>query len=137
QFASFSFDVSVGEIFSTLLSGATLYLGKKELFLSGDKFTKWLKDQAITTAFFPPSVLKVTPYEELPNLTTIIAMGEACTSDIVKVWGKERTLINGYGPTEATIGSTAGVCTPDMEKPSIGTPNSNERIYIVDDNLNL
>ncbi|PRS45971.1 non-ribosomal peptide synthetase, partial [Bacillus sp. LNXM10] len=131
QFASFSFDAAVGEIFPTLLSGATLYLGKKELFLSGDKFTKWLKDQAITTAFFPPSVLRVTPYEELPDLKTIITMGEACTSDIVKVWGKERTLINGYGPTEATIGSTAGVCTPDMEKPTIGKVFPNKKVYIL------
>ncbi|MGZ9700032.1 AMP-binding protein, partial [Bacillus safensis] len=79
----------------------------------------------------PPSVLRVTPYEELPDLKTIIAMGEACTSDIVKVWGKERTFINGYGPTEATIGSTAGVCTPDMEKPTIGKVFPNKKVYIL------
>ncbi|WP_459503931.1 AMP-binding protein, partial [Bacillus sp. C1] len=137
QFASFSFDSSVGEIFPTLLTGATLYMARKELLLSGAEFVAWLKENKIASVVFPPSVLRALPYEDLPDLTTIITAGEACSADLVKVWGKGRKFINAYGPTEATVGSTVGLCTEDMEKPPIGKPNHNKKIYIVNRNHQL
>ncbi|WP_440115893.1 amino acid adenylation domain-containing protein [Paenibacillus sp. QZ-Y1] len=131
QFSSFSFDSSVGEIFPTLLNGATLYMARKELLLSGAGFTAWLKANQIASVVFPPSVLRALPYEELPDLTTIITAGEACSPDLVRMWGRGRTFLNAYGPTEATVGSTVGVCTEEMEKPPIGRPIANKKIYIV------
>ncbi|WP_275655005.1 non-ribosomal peptide synthetase [Bacillus safensis] len=137
QFSSFSFDAAVGEIFPTLLSGATLYIVSNELVLSGNEFTKWIEEKKIESIVFPPSMLRVLPHKDLPALKTIITAGEMCTPDLIKKWGGNRTFINAYGPTEATVGSTVATCSSDMEKPPIGRPLPNKKIYIVDKNYNL
>ncbi|MGG3284410.1 amino acid adenylation domain-containing protein [Paenibacillus solani] len=133
QFSSFSFDSSVGEIFPVLLTGATLYMARKELLLSGVEFVSWLREHKIASVVFPPSVLRALPYAELPDLTTVITAGEACSIDLVEKWGEGRTFLNAYGPTEATIGSTIGVCTPELKRITIGKPISNKKIYIVNE----
>ncbi|MFH0070851.1 amino acid adenylation domain-containing protein, partial [Peribacillus sp. NPDC056705] len=133
QFSSFSFDSSVGEIFPVLLTGATLYMARKELLLSGSEFVSWLREHKIASVVFPPSVLRALPYADLPDLTTVITAGEACSIDLVEKWGKGRTFLNAYGPTEATVGSTIGVCTPESERITIGRPISNKKIYIVNE----
>ena len=138
QFASFSFDASVGDVFHTLLSGATLYLLKKENLLEGEGFTKWLHEKRITSIpFIPPSILKTIPYVELPYLKTISTGGESLSIDLVKVWGVNRTFLNAYGPTEATVDSTIGVCVPEMEIMSIGRPIANKKVYILNEQYQL
>ncbi|MFC7443126.1 amino acid adenylation domain-containing protein [Laceyella putida] len=129
QFASISFDSSVAEIFPALFMGATLYLEDRELLLS--ELTQYLKQNRITTAALPPSVLRSVPYEELPDLKTVISAGEACTLDLVQVWGQGRTFINEYGPTEGTVCATLARLTPDMAMVPIGKPIKNQQVYIV------
>ncbi|MEN1935220.1 amino acid adenylation domain-containing protein [Paenibacillus sp. 102] len=137
QVASFSFDTSVSEIFGSLLNGATLYLITKEFLLSGEKFVKWLKQEAITTIEFIPSMLRVLPYEDLPQLQTIRTGGEALTKDLIEKWGKGRTFVNAYGPTETTVDATVAVFQNDTEKIHIGKPICNKKAYIVNEDLQL
>jgi acyl-CoA synthetase (AMP-forming)/AMP-acid ligase II len=54
----------------------------------------------------PPSILSAVPAAELPALRTLITAGEACRPDLIAAWKDGRTLINAYGPTEATVCST-------------------------------
>ncbi|QOS97403.1 amino acid adenylation domain-containing protein [Brevibacterium sp. JNUCC-42] len=133
QFASLSFDASVGDIFHSLLTGATVHLVKKEQLLSGHAFMEWLDEVGITTIpFIPPSVLKELPYAQLPKLKTISTGGEVLPADLVKIWGENRTFLNAYGPTETTVDATIGHCEDMLDKPSIGTPTVNKRVYILD-----
>ncbi|TCW37425.1 bacitracin synthase 3 [Laceyella sacchari] len=132
QFSSISFDAAVGDIFHTLLNGGALYLIKKEQLLDGTGFVQWLKEQRITSMpFIPPSVLRTLPYLDLPDLTTISTGGEACSPDLVKVWGQGRTFLNAYGPTEGTVDATIGVCSPEAETITIGTPIRNKKAYVL------
>ncbi|NJO81276.1 MAG: amino acid adenylation domain-containing protein [Blastochloris sp.] len=131
QFAAFGFDASVFEIFGALLNGATLYLPSERL-LDSELLLGLLRDQAITTATLPPSLLAVLPFIELPALQTLTVAGEACSSDLVDRWGNGRRFINAYGPTETTVWATQAHCAPQSGTPTIGTPIDNTQIYILD-----
>ncbi|MEG3925664.1 MULTISPECIES: amino acid adenylation domain-containing protein [unclassified Microcoleus] len=132
QFASFSFDVSVGEVVMALVSGATLVLASLDSLMLGPALIGLLRDKAITTVALPPTVLALLPPEDLPTLQTVIATGEACNSNLVARWASGRQFFNAYGPTEATIWATLTLCTDGSQKPSIGRPIANTNIYILD-----
>ncbi|WP_242278148.1 AMP-binding protein, partial [Bacillus cereus group sp. BfR-BA-01446] len=53
------------------------------------------------------------------------------------IWGINRTFLNAYGPTEATVDSTIGVCIPEMEIMSIGKPIANKKVYILNEQYQL
>jgi len=134
QFASLSFDASAFEIFITLLSGGTLCLAAKDSLLPGAPLVETLRERSITTVTLPPSVLAVLPSEQLPALQNLIVAGEACTSDVVSRWSEGRNFIDAYGPTEATVCASAAQLT-NGQKPVIGRPIANMRLYILDEEL--
>ena len=135
QFASFSFDAAVSEVFVTLLAGATLCLAPREALLPGPPLMQWLRDQAITTVTLPPSALAVLDVEPLPALQTLIVAGEACPAELVARWKTGRRFLNAYGPTEASVCATVAECEADQRPPSIGRPILNTQIYILDSHL--
>ena len=132
QFAASSFDASVSEIFTTLLKGATLWLSTQERLLPGSDLIELLQESAITTVTFPPTVLATLPDELLPHLHTIVAAGEACSSDIVRRWAKGRRFLNAYGPTETTVCATIAEVFDGSRRPPIGTPIANAQVYVLD-----
>ncbi|RPH96900.1 MAG: amino acid adenylation domain-containing protein, partial [Calditrichaeota bacterium] len=138
QFSSIGFDASVGEILPTLLSGALLVVIDRETMLSASKLVELMEREQVTTAILPPSVLSVLPDNELPHLQLICSAGEACTPDIVKRWSRGRCYVNGYGPTENSVGSTFfPVDSPQSLSTNIpiGRPFDNVRIYVLDRRL--
>jgi amino acid adenylation domain-containing protein len=135
QFASLSFDASIFEIVMAFSTGATLYLARKESLLPGSALLQLLRDNAITIATLPPSVLAVLPAQQLPALRTIISAGEACSIDIVKRWASGRQFFNAYGPTEATVWSTVAELSNSRGNLSIGRPIANTQVYILDSHL--
>ncbi len=139
QFASFSFDASVCEIFLALLNGAELHLASREVILSKIELVRFLNSRQISAITFPPSMLSVLSDEELPYLKTVVTVGEACSTDLAEKWLGKTRFLNGYGPTEATIGCVWGEITvPEKETASapIGKPILNDQIYILDANFN-
>ncbi|MCT7952695.1 amino acid adenylation domain-containing protein [Ancylothrix sp. C2] len=131
QFASFSFDVATSDVVIALTSGATLYLATKDSILPGSGLIEVLRDKAITHVELPVSVLSVLPFEELPGLGTIVVGGEACPPDLVARWATGRQFFNAYGPTETTVCATLALCDRS-QKPTIGRPIANTKIYILD-----
>jgi amino acid adenylation domain-containing protein len=132
QLASFSFDISVAEIATTLVVGACLYLANKETLLPTQVLVDFLINHKISHIIIPPSVLSVLPRASLKDLQTIVVGGEACSAELVAQWASGRRFFNGYGPTESTIGATVALCQPNGKKPPIGKPLANIRIYILD-----
>ncbi len=139
QFASFSFDASVEEIFSTLTAGATLILARKETLLSLGELIELMKKHHITNVTLPPSVLNILQPEDFPSLTSVVSAGEKCHPDLARRWAKNRHFINGYGPTEATICTTSYEVpeTFDRDTVPIGKPVQNVRVYVLDAYGNL
>jgi amino acid adenylation domain-containing protein/FkbM family methyltransferase len=132
QFASLSFDASVPEIFTPLCSGAIVCLATPDDMVPGPPLTRLLHDMGITNITLPPSVLAVLPDEELPAIETIISAGEACTPNIVERWAAGRLFINGYGPTEGTIGTAINTSVDKNLSRCIGRPFPNVQVYILD-----
>ena len=136
QFASFSFDASVWEIFMALGSGATLVMGDSDSLLPGENLLNLLKKQKITIATLPPSALAVMPTDELPDLQSLIVAGESSSADLLKKWCQNRHVFNAYGPTESTVCTTIALIKDPQEKPPIGKPLGNFQVYILDPCLN-
>ncbi len=133
QFASCSFDASVWELVMALGTGATLCLTRREVLSSIPDLLRLLRSQAITTATLPPSLLALLPPENLPDLTTVIAAGEACTPNLIARWAPGRHFFNAYGPTETTVCATWYHCVANEQRtPPIRRPLPNVQIYILD-----
>jgi len=140
---SYAFDASVTGLFVPLLSGRKLVLGewqKQEVFRGAD-----VRQQG------PYDFIKLTP-GQIPMLEGVIdedgrlltrrlvVGGEVLHSRQLKYladWGLPVEIINEYGPTEATVGSTVfrmNMANGIKEKGGIpiGRPLPNTRVYIVD-----
>jgi amino acid adenylation domain-containing protein len=136
QFAALSFDASVSEFAMALLRGATLVIAPREDLIPGERLISLLRDHAITTVTFPPSVLALLPPEEFPDLRTIIVAGEACGAELVERWAVDgRLFCNAYGPTENTVCISIAECRPEGCKPTIGRPLANVQVYVLDENM--
>ncbi|MGL4881809.1 MAG: non-ribosomal peptide synthetase, partial [Waterburya sp.] len=134
QFASFSFDASISEIFMTLLAGAKLCLATSESLLPGQNLFNLLHQQQITHVTLPPSALAMLPREPLPKLEAIIVAGESCPPELAAQWSQRRNFFNAYGPTEITVCATIGLYQYQSNLP-IGRPIANTQIYILDELL--
>ncbi|MFN8596431.1 MAG: amino acid adenylation domain-containing protein [Anaerolineae bacterium] len=136
QFFSFGFDGSVADIFSALLSGATLCLASRETLLSTPDLHALLKTQRITTALMPPSALTLLPSDDLPDLCTLITGGDSCPPELAARWSQSRSFFNAYGPTEATVAvSWYRVVDQNEAIIPIGKPIANTQHYVLDKHL--
>ncbi|GMT99445.1 non-ribosomal peptide synthetase [Corallococcus caeni] len=134
QFANASFDASVCEVFATLLSGACLVLANADDLLPVEPLRTLLVDRAISAVTLTPTVLAQLEPRDLPGLQTVISAGEALSPEVARRWSEGRTLLNAYGPTEATICATiSGPVQP--ERPSIGRPLPGAQVYVLDARL--
>jgi amino acid adenylation domain-containing protein/non-ribosomal peptide synthase protein (TIGR01720 family) len=133
-----SFDASLGEIFRTLAAGATLCLARREELLPGPGLIRLLRDQHITTASLVTPVLAALPADEdLPELRTLTVGGEALPVELAARWGQGRRLLNGYGPTEATIGATLAHDWDPARKPPLGRALPGVRAHVLDARMEL
>jgi amino acid adenylation domain-containing protein len=135
QYAASSFDASLMEVFATLLAGATLVLAPRERLLPDEPLRSLLVEQGITAVTLTPSVLAQLQPEGLPRLETVISAGEALTSELARRWGAGRTLLNAYGPTEATICAAITRESVSAERPTLGRPWAHTRLYVLDARL--
>jgi amino acid adenylation domain-containing protein len=137
-FAAFTFDVSVMDMFMPLLGGAKLVLAAPETLHSPPRLVDLMRAARITFACLPPAVLNLLTGQEFPQLRTLLSAGEELSSELLKAWLHEGLEIyNGYGPTEASIGSTFMNLTPTTPlPPPIGRPKPNYQAYVLDPYLN-
>ena len=137
QFASISFDISVEEIFPSLLSGARLVLRSDEINKSASQFIEFINSKNITIVNLPTAfwhqIAKSLPQEHFPEkVKTLVIGGEKAQSDIYAHWlsyaPKGIKIFNTYGPTEATIIATIDHGVDD----TIGKVMPNTSIHILD-----
>ena len=136
QFASFSFDACAWETLMALCHGAALYLLPQKCVLAGDELIETAARDGITHATLPPTVLAgVSEGANVDSLRVLMVGGEALPGWLAERWGRERRLINAYGPTETTIVATMHRCAAEESgNPPIGRPITNTRVYILDSN---
>ncbi|HEV8176479.1 MAG TPA: amino acid adenylation domain-containing protein, partial [Gemmatimonadales bacterium] len=131
-----SFDASVLELGMSLLAGA-VWVIPPEGPLAGDTLVAVLEDDRISHALIPPAALATIPPEVaaigLGEFSTVIVGGDMCNAELVARWAPNRRMINSYGPTETTVvASWTPPLEPSPERPLIGSPIPNTRIYLLD-----
>ncbi|HEY6391094.1 MAG TPA: AMP-binding protein, partial [Bryobacteraceae bacterium] len=136
-FASFSFDGCGSQIAMALCSGATLYIPPRGPLPIGRPLADFIAENKITHATLPPAVLaKLESRESIDCVHTLIVAGDVVSGALVRHWAPGRRLINGYGPTEATVGAAWHYCSPDEPgNPPVGAPIANKRVYILNRHL--
>src|SRR5262249_8686282 len=86
QFFSFNFDASIWDMLLAFTAGGSLCVASEEARMSEQELMRLLREEEITVATFPPSVLATMPAEGFPALETITSTAEACSTKIVASW---------------------------------------------------
>lgn len=136
MFASISFDAAVSDWASTVAAGGTLYLPKREQLLDPHFFAQYSNQHRISVMVLPPSLLAILPEKSLKTVKTLVSAGESCPLKVFKKWANDRTFINGYGPTEATVCTTFSKLSGNEHIVTIGKPAQNKKVYVLDENKN-
>ncbi|WP_258539555.1 non-ribosomal peptide synthetase [Chitinophaga oryzae] len=142
QKTTFSFDVSVWELFWPLVSGAKLVFARPDGQKDADYLQAAIQHYGITTIHFVPSLLNVflenIDSGACPSLQRVLCSGEALKPQQVLAVREKLPnvdLYNLYGPTEAAIEVTCwhAPATPGhIDIVPIGKPVANTRLYILD-----
>jgi non-ribosomal peptide synthetase component F len=113
-----------------LLAGTTLGPGKPGTSLVGADLADYLSAKRVTVMCCVPTLLG-TIERDLPDLRILLVSGEACPQNLVTRWQRPgRTMLNAYGPTEATVTCTLTELYPN--KPvTIGGPLPTYSIVIL------
>ncbi|THC98393.1 hypothetical protein EYZ11_002112 [Aspergillus tanneri] len=101
QFAAFTFDACILEIFTTLAYGGCICIPSEAERMSD--IAGSIQRLQVNTSFLTPSVIRILRPEQVPGLTTLILGGEALDPDNIRTWAGHLRLMNGYGPTETCV----------------------------------
>ncbi|ORJ57954.1 non-ribosomal peptide synthetase [Mycobacterium simiae] len=131
QWHSYSFDVSVWEIFSALLHGSRLVVVPESAAASAHELRDLLIAEQVTVVGQTPSALAMMPPEGLESVTLVMA-GEASPNELVDRWAPGRVMINAYGPTEATIYAAISAPMTAGGGAPIGVPVPGAALFVLD-----
>ncbi|MEU8682343.1 amino acid adenylation domain-containing protein [Streptomyces sp. NPDC048611] len=135
-----TFDVSVWEFFWPLREGAVLVVAEPGGHKDPHYLARLLREQAVTTCHFVPSMLQVFLAAADPTgcgaLRRVFCSGEALPRDTAHTFARtlpDTELHNLYGPTEAAVDVTYHACAAGDSGPvPIGRPVWNTRLYVLD-----
>ncbi|HUB70351.1 MAG TPA: amino acid adenylation domain-containing protein [Acidimicrobiales bacterium] len=143
--SAFHFDGSYGLLFPTLVAGGELTVPTRDEVLFPRRFFQLLLQTEATFTSFSPSFLRIIlsagQFKSLSGvpLETMFLGGEECmAADVARLWEvlPNVTVVNRYGPTEATIAVTSyPVERGDVEtgKIPIGPPHPGSEFYLLAD----
>ncbi len=137
---SFTFDISVLEMFLPLVSGAKVILLDRDDCQDGLRLKQKIED-------YQPKIIQATPstwrlllkadWQGDARSLKILSGGEVLTRQLAaELIKRGKTVWNLYGPTETTIWSTIHKVTGDENEIPIGKPLANTKVYVLDKNLN-
>jgi amino acid adenylation domain-containing protein len=132
--SSFSFDMSVGDVFPTLGAGARIVLASREEVADPRLLAELVESSGATVMHATPAMwqaLVATGWRGNPHLVAVTggeplseALADALLDRCVAVW-------NGYGPTETTVYATFWRVERNTVI-AIGRPAANRRLYVLD-----
>jgi amino acid adenylation domain-containing protein len=141
-----SFDVSVYEIFSALSAGATLHIVPEHIRPDFQQFASWLEANGIQSAYLPPSMLgefaqSLAAGAASSRLRRLLVGVEPIPQKVLSTIADAIPgvqIVNGYGPTEASICATLYADEPlgkGERNTPIGRPVDNTQVYLLDEYL--
>ncbi len=135
-YLSTSFDASVSDMGTALLSGATLVIDADCTMTPPGEFLVLCERHRITHMDIPPALLRMLDPQEAPAcLESIVIGGEAVSPEVVRKWSSRCRVVNVYGPTEATVCTSLVICDGQTwDAPLIGQPVDGMHYLVLDEN---
>jgi non-ribosomal peptide synthetase-like protein len=128
------FDGSVEEMWMAFSNSATLVCGEKTTPRFGADLAAYLEQHRISFLSTVPTLLS-TLTQDVSSLRQLVVSGEACPADLVNRWCRPGLkMLNVYGPTEATVNTTAAVLTAGRPV-TIGRPLRGYEVHILDQDM--
>ncbi len=135
-------DLAHTMLFPSLLNGGTLHLIPEDQAASpellGDYFSRNAVDcLKIVPAHLAALLTSSRASDILPRRHLLLG-GEATSRRLlqdIRELAPALTIWNHYGPTETTVGCVTQLIDPESQAVSIGTPLSNNTVYILDQRL--
>ncbi|KAK4069733.1 uncharacterized protein Triagg1_6863 [Trichoderma aggressivum f. europaeum] len=137
QFASYAFDMSLMEIFTTLIFGGCICVPDEE-----DRYGRiqeFVNQTGVNTLMLTPSYAKLLDPATMPAVKMLITGGEAAPSDLLELWNPHMKVYIAYGPTEASIqsaGAKLEIGTTTVPSGLIGRPTGCNLWVVKEDNHN-
>ncbi|MDR0789106.1 MAG: amino acid adenylation domain-containing protein, partial [Bifidobacteriaceae bacterium] len=133
-YASFGFDVSMGDLWVTLAAGATLVVVPDELRLDLHKLNEFFEQNNVTGTLLTTQVGKqFVDTTDNKSLKVLAVGGEK----LVPTKPPKYRLLNIYGPTEATVWVTSFEVDKYYDNVPIGKPAQDLDLYIINENGGL
>ncbi|MFI8008252.1 amino acid adenylation domain-containing protein [Streptomyces sp. NPDC086010] len=142
--SSIGFDASIHELLLPLTTGGVVHLVPETLRGDPEALLAWLRERRVIQAFLPPAYVKwidedpavrLRGLELRKLLTGVETLTEAALHRMTLHLPGLRICF-GYGPTEATLYSTAYYAPGPLERPCpIGRPLPGTRLYLLDDRM--
>lgn len=142
--AAFTFDVSVMEEFIPLANGMTICMaGEEEIHNPMSLAELMLKNHvdmmSCTPSFLSNMIDLNVMCAPLSNVASYDFGAEAFPPSLygkIRAINPDAYIMNGYGPTEATISCTMDAVA-DPRRITIGRPNANVKAYVVDERMRI
>ncbi|MGW3543235.1 amino acid adenylation domain-containing protein [Nocardia niigatensis] len=125
-----SFDISVEELLVAFAVGASVAVVPPAAY-AGDELARVLRRLEVTHLNVTPAVANSLEPDSLPRLRTVVVGGDSCPPELPVRWAGRR-VINGYGPTEATVTSTLSAPLEPGDPITIGGPSRGTAAIVLD-----
>ncbi|MFI6213376.1 amino acid adenylation domain-containing protein [Nocardia brasiliensis] len=135
QLSSPGFDIGIMELCVSLLCGGVLVLAPSDQLRLGAPLVELCARQRVTHMMMAPTALSALPVGSLPSVEVLAVGAEAVPQTLAACWSPGRILLNGYGPTEATVCATLSRPLDGSVPPPIGRPIPGVRCHVLDDAL--
>ena len=130
---SVAFDASCEEMWLAWRNGAALVPAPRALVRSGTDLGRWLSARRISVVSTVPTLAAMWHPDDLAGVRLLILGGEACSNELGwRLAAAGREVWNTYGPTEATVVTTAARVVPG-EPVTIGQPLDGWQVAVLDD----
>jgi non-ribosomal peptide synthetase-like protein len=128
---SVAFDASCEEMWLAWRHGAALVPAPRDLVRAGVELGEWIIDRGVTVVSTVPTLAAMWDESCLNRVRLLILGGEACPEGLGWRLAAGRAVWNTYGPTEATVVSTATPIVPG-EPVTIGWPLDGWEVAVLD-----
>ena len=105
QSAAFTFDTSLLEIFATLITGDCVCMPSDSQRLHGG-LADATRELRISQLVLTPTMARLIEFKDIPTVQGLMLVREPPTPEIIEHWKTAKPdaqLLNGYGPTEASV----------------------------------
>ncbi|MBC9929148.1 non-ribosomal peptide synthetase [Chitinophaga qingshengii] len=146
--ASYTFDISVWQMFAALVCGGQTIIYPEELIFQPEQFIRHIDEDRITILELVPSYLAALLREDtgitLPHLEYLMVTGEAVSQPLLQQWFEHPhfskiPVVNAYGPTEASDDICHHIMhsAPAGANVPLGKPVQNLQLYVLNTALQL